>query len=315
LREVAGVELPQAYLDFLAYSDGGEGPLPNYPTLVLDDAQSVASHRVDAYYSEFYPNLFVIGGDGGGDYVAFDMRGAPPWPVVAFDAIGGEVDSADVLAGDFSALLNVLGIEPVEDGLTCRSLDATNWPAFAALVKRHNGVWDDRWRLALYPAAGQDRSSAQYLADVESRVRQGTVHAVLVFDGKTCVGWCQFGTPEELPCSESQRCYNAGLTKLPDWRITCFFTDKDCDGHRVVAAALEYALLLITCRGGGEVEGYPQEIVECQEPSSLPYNASLALFEAQGFTRTRPLGHGHWVVTKRVPPILRALSPVKAPGR
>ena len=32
-----------------------------------------------------------------------------------------------------------------------------------------------------------------------NRVRAGTAHAALVFDGDDCVGWCQFGAPDEVP--------------------------------------------------------------------------------------------------------------------
>jgi hypothetical protein len=31
-----------------------------------------------------------------------------------------------------------------------------------------------------------------------ARVRAGTAHAALVFDGDRCVGWCQFGVPNEV---------------------------------------------------------------------------------------------------------------------
>ena len=32
-----------------------------------------------------------------------------------------------------------------------------------------------------------------------ARVRGGTAHAALVFAGDDCVGWCQFGAPDEVP--------------------------------------------------------------------------------------------------------------------
>jgi hypothetical protein len=30
-------------------------------------------------------------------------------------------------------------------------------------------------------------------------VRAGRAHAALVFDRDDCVGWCQFGAPDEVP--------------------------------------------------------------------------------------------------------------------
>ncbi len=46
------------------------------------------------------------------------------------------------------------------------------------------------------------------------------------FAGDECLGWCQFGSPEELPEIKSRRRYEQDLTAVPDWRITCFFTGK-----------------------------------------------------------------------------------------
>ena len=71
------------------------------------------------------------------------------------------------------------------------------------------------------------------------RVQAGTAHAALVFDGSDCVGWCQFGSPAEVPKIKSRAAYEKDVTNLPDWRIACNFVGK---GHRrqgVATAALE----------------------------------------------------------------------------
>ncbi|TIT81397.1 MAG: GNAT family N-acetyltransferase, partial [Mesorhizobium sp.] len=90
-----------------------------------------------------------------------------------------------------------------------------------------------------------------------ARVRNGSTHAALVFDGAACVGWCQFGPTGELPRIKHRRAYEEGLTNLPDWRITCFFIDKARRGEGVAAAALAGALGEIARLGGGTVESYP----------------------------------------------------------
>jgi hypothetical protein len=80
----------------------------------------------------------------------------------------------------------------------------------------------------------------------------------LVFHGGDCLGWCQFGTPGELPRIKSRAAYEKGQTAPPDWRIACCYAGK---GHRrqgVAAAALAGALDLIAALGGGTVEGYPE---------------------------------------------------------
>ena len=57
-------------------------------------------------------------------------------------------------------------------------------------------------------------------------VREGKAHAALVLDGDAAVGWCQFGSPAELPGIAHKKDYEAGLPALPDYRITCFFVDR-----------------------------------------------------------------------------------------
>ena len=54
-----------------------------------------------------------------------------------------------------------------------------------------------------------------------ARVRAGTAHAALVFDGEDSVGWCQFGPPDEVPKIKNRAAYEKSLTVSPDWRIAC----------------------------------------------------------------------------------------------
>lgn len=178
-------------------------------------------------------------------------------------------------------------------------LTPTTWPAFAALVERHNGVWGGCWCVEFHPDGkhrGDHRRSLK-----ERKVREGTTHAALVFDGERCVGWCQYGAPEELPRIKHIRVYSAGLTALPDWRITCFFVDKEYRRQGVASLALSAALAQIARLGGGVVESYPEHVVDRKVSASFLHNARLAMFESKGFVRSRPLGTHHWVVSKIVP--------------
>ncbi len=131
-----------------------------------------------------------------------------------------------------------------------------------------------------------------------SRVRAGTAHAALVFDGETCVGWCQFGVPEEVPKIKNRAEYEKGLTEAPDWRIACCFVGK---GHRrqgVATAALAGALDLITGLGGGTVEGYPENADSV--PAGFLFNGALSTYESLGFARDRKIGKHRWVVSRVV---------------
>lgn len=86
-----------------------------------------------------------------------------------------------------------------------KPLDPPTWPDFAALVERHNGVWGGCWCLEFHPE-GKERS-AERRQKKECRVQAGTAHAALVYDASTCVGWCQFGSPDELPRIKRRRAY------------------------------------------------------------------------------------------------------------
>ena len=184
--------------------------------------------------------------------------------------------------------------------LTTRMLTPETWDDFAALVEANNGVWGGCWCIGFHPeGVGHGREGNRELK--RQHVTRGTVHQVLVYDGDRCVGWCQFGPAEELPRIKHQKAYRAGLTALPDWRITCFFVDKSYRGKGVANAALEGALKEIARLGGGTVESHPEDMEGRSTSASFLYNGTLAMFERQGFTRTRQLGKNHWLVAKLLP--------------
>ena len=103
--------------------------------------------------------------------------------------------------------------------------------------------------------------------------------------------------PDELPRIKNQKAYQADLDELPDWRITCFFVGKGHRGEGVAAAALAGALEEIARLGGGTVESYPDE-PQKKTSASFLHNATIAMFERQGFERTRHIGKTRWVVTR-----------------
>jgi GNAT superfamily N-acetyltransferase len=184
-------------------------------------------------------------------------------------------------------------------GFSVKPLDETTWQHFARLVEGHNGVWGGCWCMSFH---ARGAGAAQNRSEKEARVREGRAHAALVYDGTVCVGWCQFGPTEELPRIKHQRAYREGLTELPDWRITCFFVDKSYRGKGVASAALDGALQEIARLGGGTVESYPEDVEGRTTASAFLHNATVAMFERQGFARTRRLGKHRWLVTKVVTP-------------
>ena len=181
-----------------------------------------------------------------------------------------------------------------------KPLTTQTWPAYAALIERHGGVWGGCWCMEFHPD-GKERGP--HRQDRKAcRVREGTAHASLVFDGEQCVGWCQFGTPDELPRIKHLRAYERVVAGRPDWRITCFFVDKAYRGQGVASTALAGALDLIAGLGGGSVESYPEDVDGRSVSASFLHNSRLAMFEHQGFERLAQLGKHHWVVSRTVAP-------------
>ncbi len=181
---------------------------------------------------------------------------------------------------------------------TIRPLDESSWNAFARLVDTNNGVFGGCWCMGFH--ADDSRDPSLNRKRKLARVRAGTAHAALVFDGDDCVGWCQFGAPEELPKIKNRAAYEKTLTTLPDWRIACNFVGK---GHRrsgVATAALAGAVGLISRLGGGRVEGYPEDARSV--PAGFLFNGALSTYEALGFVRDRKIGKHRWVVSKLVEP-------------
>lgn len=183
---------------------------------------------------------------------------------------------------------------------TVKPLDKTTLPDFARLVEKHNGVWGGCWCMAFHIQGREPQPHPPHRVEKERLVRAGSAHAALVYDGATAVGWCQFGPTDELPGIKLQKAYQEGLTRLPDWRITCFFVDRDYRHKGVAAVALEGAINEIGRLGGGIVESYPEDVEGRTTSGSFLYNATLSMFERQGFKRKRRLGMTHWVVTKLV---------------
>ncbi len=181
------------------------------------------------------------------------------------------------------------------------ALDESTWPAFAELVECNNGIFGGCWCMGFHPQDDAIDAEADTKRERKmNRVLAGRAHAALVFEGEQCVGWCQFGVPDEVPRIKSRAEYERGRTVSPDWRIACCYVGKGHRRHGVAAAALAGALELIAGLGGGTVEGYPEDAAAV--PAGFLYNGALSTYDALGFVRDRKIGKHRWVVTTRVEP-------------
>jgi GNAT superfamily N-acetyltransferase len=182
-----------------------------------------------------------------------------------------------------------------------RNLTPDTWDDFAELVEANNGVWGGCWCMGFhaegFSADGAERNREAKRAHTE----RGTVHQVLVYDGSTCVGWCQFGSPAELPNIKNVAKYEKGLVELPRWRIGCIFTGSKHRGQGVARAAVTGALDAIRAEGGGVVEAYPEQTAD-RPPQRGAYfhTGPEELYADLGFVRDRQIAKWRWVMRLEV---------------
>ena len=139
--------------------------------------------------------------------------------------------------------------------------------------------------------------------DKRRLIRTGRSHAILVYDKGTPVGWCQYGTSDELPRIDAGRGYRKvgrpeGEEKL--WRITCFFVDRAHRGMGVAKAGLHAALDSISKRGGGVVEAYPVVSKKMLAVPEWKWFGTVGMFAKEGFVRAAPLGTSMALMRKKV---------------
>lgn len=188
------------------------------------------------------------------------------------------------------------------------ALTPQTWPAFEALVARHNGIFGGCWCTWFHDGhpscEGRGETYEGNRAVKKRLVEEGVAHAALVMAGAEAVAWAEYGTPEELPTIHHRKEYDATKEAEPDYRITCVFVDKRHRRQGVTELAIQGALDQIARAGGGRVESYPHDLTEQTKKmsSSFLYNGTRRLYERLGFTYDRPKGLKNCVMFRDVAP-------------
>lgn len=185
------------------------------------------------------------------------------------------------------------------------TLSPETWPAFDALVQRHNGIFGGCWCVWFHPDSDERGPGAEgNRAYKKLLVERGEAHAALVMDGDEAVAWAEYGAPAELPNVHHRKQYDAEKAADPDYRITCVFVDKRHRRRGVTELAITGALDQIARAGGGVVESYPHDLTENTKKmsSSFLYNGTRRLYERLGFTYDRPKGLRNCVMVRTVEP-------------
>jgi hypothetical protein len=191
---------------------------------------------------------------------------------------------------------------PDRSDYVTRPLTPQTWPDFVELVEVNNGVWGGCWCIGFHPEGLPSGRTVERNRLLKQRhVDNGTVHQILVYDGDQCVGWCQYGSPLELPNIKNPGTYVKDLSDLPDWRIGCIFTGSRHRGRGVARAAVAGALEAIREAGGGVVEAYPEQ-VDDRPPQRGAYlhTGPESLFSEFGFVRDRRIAKWRWVMRRDV---------------
>ena len=133
-----------------------------------------------------------------------------------------------------------------------KSLTLETWDAFEALALKHNGVWGGCWCTAFHGDSEENpKKELGGPAFKRKMVELGIAHAALVFEDDDAIGWCEYGTPAQLPGIYYRKQYEAERDHRSNYRITSFFIDRDHRRSGVAAKALDGALSLIAAAGAG----------------------------------------------------------------
>lgn len=101
-----GASLPSDYIDFLKYTNGGEGFIGKH-YLIAWPVESIPARHLDYEPTREVPEFVLFGSDGGGEALAFDRR-AGDWRVVAVTWISMSYSDASLLASSFGEFIGHL---------------------------------------------------------------------------------------------------------------------------------------------------------------------------------------------------------------
>jgi GNAT superfamily N-acetyltransferase len=188
---------------------------------------------------------------------------------------------------------------------TTKELDLATYHDFEELAFKEGDCWCIHYQRP--KPVGRGLTTKEWgrinRRDKSALVKQGRSHAILVYDHRKPVGWCQYGPREELPRIDAGRNYKkvGGVGKETNlWRITCFFVDRKYRGKGVSKIALHAALESIREKGGGTVEAYP---VVSKKMAAVPewrWFGTPGMFRREGFRAVAPLGTSGLLMRRKV---------------
>ena len=198
---------------------------------------------------------------------------------------------------------------PEAPGYSTKELTEKTLPDFERLFEKHPAPGAFMCWCMYHHQSSSSAASEQQHSRVESAainrkqkrelVKKGRSHGILVYSKGEPVGWCQYGTMDELPRIDHDRSYRR-LARESDakrlWRITCFTVVTKYRERGVASAALRAALAAIRRKGGGLVEAYP--II--RRGAYREYLGTVSMFQKEGFKIAAPFGKNNVVMRKSI---------------
>ena len=112
LKVILPPGIPADYLGFFESHDGAEICFDevnwleaNFDCLRIDSVADMLDSKTRAALAEVFPDLFVIGSDGGGQVIAYDMTRQAPWPIVLHLPGSSEPGNAPILAASMTEFM------------------------------------------------------------------------------------------------------------------------------------------------------------------------------------------------------------------
>src|SRR5437899_1314775 len=104
---------------------------------------------------------------------------------------------------------------------TIRELSPRTLPDFETLAAKQGGCWCIFYQRAkpLRRGTTSGEWKRRNRRDKRRLVRECRSHAILVYDGKTAIGWCQYGDRNELPRIDARRTYRTAAPQVGDVKL------------------------------------------------------------------------------------------------
>ena len=101
--------LPESYLDFLKKHNGASGDLPVQPWyFILWELEILIEYNADYEIQTYLPDYFAIGGQGGGEFFAFNLE---TLKIFTIPFVPMNEEDAILVAESFEEFENMMGFK------------------------------------------------------------------------------------------------------------------------------------------------------------------------------------------------------------